>query len=279
MTGQSKVHHGVPSEKLIRLQPHKLGRHYHKVPQYIREIANKHPRNISDYFLRGYRINIELQKVEVHDKFKRPAECIFNCAFGKVGFAIDRALLTEALECYYGGTSLPSHDTPPISTSEQRMRKRLGVDVTQIFARSLLLGHTFGELTAHDNDYELVQWEHVAEFRFLSHITGNQVSLFIYLDAQLADELTAHLAGPPPSRLSGNPMQHLKHLPVRLDCIIAALQMPLSQVLDLRPGDILPVRLLDRCEVQVNQQKLFRGTLFEEDGGLFLTSLESVKSP
>ncbi|MED5607147.1 MULTISPECIES: FliM/FliN family flagellar motor C-terminal domain-containing protein [Pseudomonas] len=279
MTGQSKVHHGVPSERLVRLQPHKLGRHYHRVPQYIREIAHKHPRIISDYFLRSYRINLELQKVEVQESAPRPAECIFRCPFGKVGFAIDRPLLTEALECYYGGTSLPSHDTPPISTSEQRMRKRLGVDVTQLFARSLLLGDTFGELTPHDNDYELASWEYVAEFHFLSHITGSQASLFIYLDAELADALTTRLAGPPPARLNGSPAQHLVHLPVRLDCVIAALQLPLAQVLELRPGDILPVRLLERCEVQVNQQKLFRGTLFEEDGGLFLTSLESVKSP
>ncbi|MDF3933858.1 FliM/FliN family flagellar motor switch protein [Pseudomonas citronellolis] len=279
MTGHSKVHHGVAPERLIRLQPHKLGRHYHRVPQYIREIANKHPRIISDYFLRNYRINLELQKVDVQETSPRPAECIFRCPTGKVGFAIDRPLLTEALECYYGGTSLPSHDTPPISTSEQRMRRRLGVDVSQLFARSLLLGDTFGELTPHDNDYELVHWEYVAQFQFLSHITGSQASLFIYLDAELADELTTRLAGPPPARLNGNPTQHLLHLPVRLDCVIAALQMPLSQALELRPGDILPIRLLERSEVMVNQQKLFRGTLFEEDGGLFLTSLESVKSP
>ena len=61
--------------------------------------------------------------------------------------------------------------------------------------------------------------------------------------------------------------------------MIAALQMPLAQVLALKPGDILMVRLLERCEVQINQQKLFRGSLFEEDGALFLTSLESMKNP
>ncbi|CDF83859.1 FliM/FliN family flagellar motor C-terminal domain-containing protein [Pseudomonas sp. QL9] len=279
MTGPSKVHHGVPSERLTRLQPHKLGRHHHRVPQYIREIVHKYPRTISDYFLRNYRINLELQKIEVHEQAPRPAECVFSCPGGKVGFAIDRPLLTEALECYYGGTSLPSHDTPPISTSEQRMRKRLGVDVSQLFARSLLLGDTFGELSPHDNDYEIVQWEYVAEFQFLSHITGNTAALHIYLDGELTDELTARLSGPPPARLNGDPMQHLLHLPVRLDCVIAALQLPLNQALDLRPGDIIPVRMLERCDVQVNQQKLFRGSLFEEDGGLFLTSLESVTSP
>ncbi len=50
-------------------------------------------------------------------------------------------------------------------------------------------------------------------------------------------------------------------------------------MLALRPGDVLSMRLLERCEVQINQQKLFRGVIFEEDGSLFLTSLESVKTP
>jgi len=31
--------------------------------------------------------------------------------------------------------------------------------------------------------------------------------------------------------------------------------------------------------VRVNQQKLFRGAIFEDDGTLFLSSLESVKNP
>jgi flagellar motor switch protein FliM len=54
--------------------------------------------------------------------------------------------------------------------------------------------------------------------------------------------------------------------------------MPLSQVLGLRPGDILPIRLLERCDVHINQQKLFRGNILEDDGSLLLTSLESVKT-
>ena len=58
--------------------------------------------------------------------------------------------------------------------------------------------------------------------------------------------------------------------------MVAAAQMPLAQVLALQLDDILMLRPLDRYEVRINQQKLFRGTIFEEDGALFLTSLESV---
>jgi flagellar motor switch protein FliM len=276
MTGNSKVHHGVPAQSLTVLKPQKLGRHHHKIPQYIKESTNKNPRLIGDYFLRNYRINLELNKIDVQEERSEEPDCIYRSPMGKVGFSIDRALLTEALECYYGGTVVASHDTPPISTSEQRMRNRLGMDITDIFARSIMSGETFGKLDSYRNDYEETSWEYVAEYEYISHITGSRSSIYLYLDTELVDELTSRLAGPAPARLPGNPIDHIKHLPVRLDCVVASAQMPLAQVLALQLDDILMLRPLDRYEVRINQQKLYRGTIFEEDGALFLTSLESV---
>ncbi|HAO76645.1 MAG TPA: hypothetical protein DCW62_16865 [Pseudomonas sp.] len=276
MTGNAKVHHGVPAQSLTVLKPQKLGRHHHKIPQYIKESTNKNPRLIGDYFLRNYRINLELNRIDVQEERGEEPDCIYRSAMGKVGFSIDRALLTEALECYYGGTVIASQDTPPISTSEQRMRNRLGMDITDIFARSILSGETFGKLDSYRNDYEETSWEYVAEYKYISHITGSRSSIYLYLDTELVDELTSRLAGPAMPRLPGNPIDHIKHLPVRLDCVVASAQMPLAQVLALQLDDILMLRPLDRYEVRINQQKLFRGTIFEEDGALFLTSLESV---
>ncbi|MCP8462742.1 FliM/FliN family flagellar motor switch protein [Pseudomonas sp. ZM23] len=279
MTGKTKVHQGVPADSLIRLKPQKLGRHYHKIPQYIKEISGKYPRIISDYFLRNYRINLELDRLDVHEELPRELECLFDSPLGKLGFAMDRALLTEVIECYYGGTVVPNRDTPPISTSEQRMLDRLGLDVVDLFGRALLAGESVGRLQQIDPTYEEVQWEYVAEFSYTSHLTGTRSSIYLYLDNPLVDELTRRLAGPPPPRLTGNPVEHIMHLPLRLDCVIAAARMPLSQVLGLAPGDVLLIRPLDRVEVRINQQKLFRGAIFEDDGTLFLSSLESVKNP
>jgi flagellar motor switch protein FliM len=276
MTGNAKVLHGTSADGVTRLKPQKLGRYYHKIPAYIRELSSKHPRVIADYFLRNYRINLELTNVLVHEQHSPAAECIYRSPLGKVGFAIDRPLLTEALECYYGGTSVPGANTPPVSTSEQRLRSRLGMDITQIFARSILAGDTFGELMPYDNAYDEAQWEYIAEFQYSSHVTGQQSSIFIYMDTQLVDELTSRLASPTATQFSGNPVDQIKLLPVQLNCVIAAMQMPLSQVLELRLNDIVMIRLRERCDVEINQQKLFRGAIFEEDGSLLLTALESV---
>ncbi|MEN0036233.1 MAG: FliM/FliN family flagellar motor switch protein [Cellvibrio sp.] len=278
MSANAKVQHNVAVDSLTRLKPQKLGRHYHKIPVYIRELTSKHPRILSDYFLRSYRINLELIKVVVHEQRGAPAECVYRSALGKVGFSIDRPLLTEVLECYYGGVVLPTQDTPPVSTSEQRMRSRMGIDIAQLFARTILAGSTFGNLSAHDSTYDEIQWEYIVEFQYTSHLTNNQSSIFIYMDNQLIDELTSRMANPSPTPLLGNPIEQIKQLPVQLDCVIASLQMPLSQVLKLRLDDIIMVRLHERCEVMINQQKVFRGTVYENDGALFLTSLESVKT-
>ncbi|WXL25741.1 FliM/FliN family flagellar motor switch protein [Ectopseudomonas mendocina] len=278
MTGIKKVHHGVPAESLTRLKPQKLGRHYHKIPQYIRELSGKYPRIISDYFLRNFRVNLELLKVDIHEQRVDEAECVYRSPLGKVGFSIERSLLTEALECYYGGICLPGTEAPPVSTSEQRLRSRLGVDICQLFARSVLSGNTFGKLETHDNAYDQAQWEYIAEYQFSSHQSGGKASIFVYLDSHLVDELTSRLSPTVPTPQSSSSLNPVRDLPVRLDCVLANLQMPLSQVLSLRPGDILPIRMLERCEVHINQQKLFRGNILEDDGSLLLTSLESVKT-
>ncbi len=278
MTTNAKVHHKVAADQLTRLKPHKLGRHYHKIPQFIHEISNKYPRVISDYFLRNYRINLELMRVQVHEQRATDAECIYRSTLGKVGFAMDRTLLAEVLECYYGGIGLPNQEAPPVSISEQRMRSRLGIDVAQIFAQSLLAGETFGDLKPWENAYEETLWEYIAEFQYHSHITGKQSSLFIYLDTQLVDELTSRMASPVPAPTGISPINQIIHLPVKLNCVVAAMQMPLSQVLALQVGDIVMMRMRERCDVEINQEKLFRGAMFEDDGALFLTSLESVKT-
>lgn len=278
MATQPKVLHDVPADALTVLKPQKLGRHYHKIPIQVQEAASKNPRLISDYFLINYRINIELDTVKVHDHYAQPADCIYQTELGRIGFSIDRRLLTEALESYYGGSGIGGGNMPPISASEQRMRTRLGMNIANMFARTMLAGASFAELDEYGNDYEQVSWEFVAEFAFHCHSSNSKASILLYLDAALVDAFLSRLSRPGRARGSACPEESIKQLPVRLDCVIADTLMPLGQVLGLEPGDILVLRPLERYEVRINQQTLFRGTIFEEGGALYLTSLESVTS-
>lgn len=117
MTGYRKVQHQVPADDLLCLKPEKLGRYYHKVPIYIKELAGKYPKALSDYFLSTYRINSDLLEVVVHETQQPDPQCRYMTAIGKIGFSIQRPLLSELLESYYGGS------TPLPRTSRRSVRR------------------------------------------------------------------------------------------------------------------------------------------------------------
>ena len=278
-TQQKKIFHNVPVDSLTILKPHNLGRNYHKIPSLIQEAASKNPRLFSDFFLKNYRINIDPDTVKVHDRYGQQANCIFQTELGKIGFSIDRRLLVEALESYYGGSGTPRAEIPPPTVSEQRLRNRLGKRIVDLFIRAMLAGNGIEDIREYENDYQQVSWEYVAEFGFLCHDGNARATMGIHLDADAVDALLGSLDRPAPSALGNAAVEaSLKQLPVRLDCVIVDTEMPLSQVLELEPGDILVLRPLERYEVRINQQTLFRGAIFEENGALYLTSLESVTS-
>ncbi|SDT23276.1 flagellar motor switch protein FliM [Halopseudomonas xinjiangensis] len=277
MIGNSKVQHGVPPDAFVRLQPHKLGRHYHKVPHYISEAANKYPRVIGDYFLRNFRVHLEQKSIAVDETVNGDPDCVFRSTLGKVGFSIARTLLGEVLEGYYGGVNVPGSESSPISTSEERMRDRLGREVSELFGRAILGGTSLGKLEAYDNAYDRPSWDYRVGLTFENHVTSTTSSMHIYLDHQIADLLISKMAGPGSATSMGDPLDNIKRLPVRMECIVASMQMMLADVLALRPDDIILVRMQERCDVRIAQHRLFRGAIFESDGSLCLTSLESVK--
>jgi len=86
MTGNAKVLHGVPAQSLTVLKPQKLGRHHHKIPQYIKESTNKNPRLIGDYFLRNYRINLELNRIDVRKSAAKSRTASIARPWAKLGF-------------------------------------------------------------------------------------------------------------------------------------------------------------------------------------------------
>ena len=247
------------------------------MPEHIAEAANKYPRVIVDYFLRNLRVHLEQKSVTVTETVLTEPDCVFRSALGKVGFSIARPLLTDLLEGYYGGVNVQKPDDSPISTSEERMRERLGRDIAGLFGRAILAGNSLGSLDVYENVYDRPAWDYRIEFIFENHVTSACAPLFLYLDHQLSDLLTSRMAAPGLSQRTGDPLENIKRLPVRMECIIASVQMQLADVLALQPDDVVMVRMPERCDVRIAQQKLFRGAIFENDGSLCLTSLESVK--
>lgn len=278
MNTSPKIHNAVPAEHVTILQPQKLGRHYHRIPGYVRDTAFRYPRLISDYFLGHYRLNIELQDVQVDEAIETSPECIYQSPIGKLGFGIDRSLLGEVLESYYGGALPANQELPPESSSEARMRERLGDHVLSRLGQALLAGDVPGPLERQHDSYAEVHWEYAITLRYVSHLSERTGDLRIYLDAAWTDELIRRVSAPTTPRQLGNPARAIQRLPVRLDCVLARARLSLADVLGLKVGDLLLIRMEDRVEVCINRQKLFHGALFDDQGTLFLTFLESEKS-
>lgn len=278
MNTSRKIHNDVPAECITPLQPQKLGRHYHRIPGYVRDTAFRYPRLVSDYFLGHYRLNLELQEVQVEEQVETPPECIYQSPIGQLGFGIDRSLLGEVLESYYGGTPPANQELPPESSSEARMRERIGDQVLSRLGQALLAGDAPGPLERQHDSYAEVHWEYVVTLRYLSHLSQRPGDLRLYLDAAWTDELIRRVSAPTTPRQLGDPARAIQHLPVRLDCVLARARLSLADMLGLQVGDVMLIRMEERVDVCINRQKLFRGALFDDQGTLFLTFLDSEKS-
>jgi flagellar motor switch protein FliM len=282
MTGHAKVQHGVARDDLTLLRHSKLGRPYHSAAQRITDTLGKHPRWLGDYFLRHYRIALEGDGNTLHEQPPRPADYYYQSRLGRFGFAADRALLAELLECYYGGARLAEPVagavTEPVSASEQRLHLRLGHDLVRLCGELLLGGYELSRLESCNPRAE-EPWEFVLELALLNPVSGQRGAVLIYLDGALVDEIIHRLPGTEAGARGHSAPVTIGQLPVRLDCVLAHLRMPLSRALALKPDDILMLRLPDRCDVRINQLTLFTGTVAQQGGALVLNSLESVKKP
>src|SRR5690606_41240119 len=124
-----------------------------------------------------------------------------------------------------------------------------------------------------ENAYDLPEWDYQIHFPFADRTSF----LRLYLDHQIGDLLTSKMAPTATSAQAADPLESIKRLPVRMDCIIASLEMSLGEVLALQPGDIMMIRMQERCGVRIAQQRFFRGAVLEQGGGPGLTSLYSSK--
>jgi flagellar motor switch protein FliM len=276
MTGHAKVQHGVARDGLTLLRPSKLGRPYHSAAQRITDTLGKHPRWLGDYFLRHYRIALEGDGTTLHEQPPRPADYHYQSRLGRFGFSADRVLLAELLECYYGSARLGEPVAQLVSASEQRLHLRLGQDLVRLCGELLLGGYELSRLESASPRAD-EPWEFVLELNLLSPVSGQRGAVLIYLDEALVDEIIHRLPGTEAGARGHSAPVAIGQLPVRLDCVLAHLRMPLSRALALKPDDILMLRLPDRCDVRINQLTLFTGAVAQQGGALVLNSLESVK--
>ncbi|PFG58474.1 flagellar motor switch protein FliM [Vibrio sp. ES.051] len=98
----------------------------------------------------------------------------------------------------------------------------------------------------------------------------HQGTIQLKLDSRLIQTLIEQLELQPDTDLYQPFCRSLESTPVRLNIVLSKKKMALSDVMGLKPDDILPIELLNTVPVSIGNQSLFTGRIAEQDGQLVM---------
>lgn len=262
----------------------KLGRAYHKIPKIINEKFDDIESRLSIFFLRKYRMNAVLHSMTFDtDCHFRHAQ-IFDNGYGNIGFDINRSFLLNILHTYYGlskdSQPITADTVQPVTKTEERLKNKLGHELAQLVMVQEILAQPM-ELK---NDYSAVinQWAWGIQFWLEGY---DDYCFSLLLDTHHVDMLLASLreesphSGQKPRTLTAAQIEHMfVSMPLSLNARLASVNMTVAQLLEIRPGDLIPVSLNDPLPVSVGKELLFNATVAEDRGKLYLTDFND-KTP
>ena len=211
---------------------------------------------------------------------------------GRIGFSMDRKVLMTVLHYRYGlqdvrGKDEARPDDPPATATEERLATTLGLQLVNILALRIDTPETgFEQEIRPPHDFVPVpaavnkagSWTLSLVVRELT----NEVEGLIRfrLDEAWMNRLLRNLA---PSREksvglvgSANVQPLGAQLPLTIVARLLEQDMPLGALMDLRVGDVIPVRL-GTADVLVEDACLFEASVAEHQGKLCLTSFEDIE--
>lgn len=272
----NRVYRSHDLTDIMTLEINKLGRPYHRVPKIFTDKFDILDAKLSTYFLKKYRVNVAL-----HDlKFKMDCEhkhaLIFSTSFGNIGFDIDRPLLLNILNDYYGlnkdNLQVATDINATVTKTEERLKNKLGLEIANlildrdIFARELEI----------KNDYSTLinKWSYKLSFSLEGYSQG---CLHILLDNHHIDRLLAALRNPQSDSknadvFSKETLEYLiEQLPIKLTGRLSNLTLTVEQLCQLKAGDVLSVPMPDRFPIFIGKEQPFSAVIAEDRGKLFFS--------
>lgn len=272
-----KIYQKSQLPHLEKLDVNKLGRPYHKIPKIMNNCFDVLDAKLSIYFLKKYRVNVSLKnmsfKMDHHYKHAQ----IFSTQYGNIGFDIDRILLLSILHDYYGLSRDNKNNVPdttqPSTKTEERLKNKLGTELTHLAMNPQL----FGETLEIKNDHAAIinQWSYSIHFQLEGYDNGGFTLL---LDNRHVDRLLALLRHPSgeeqPAHETVTPEQIERmfySLPLTLYGRLVSINLTVAHLLEIKAGDLLPISLNERLPVGIGKEQMFSAIIAEERGKLFLS--------
>ncbi len=267
--------------EITRLDANKLGRPYHKVPKIFNDKFDLLDSKLSIYFLRKFRVNVNLTQFDFHMDSAIKQSTVFSSQLGNLGFRVDRRMLLDILQDYYGLARLHFDEAPPqsiITKTEERLLNKLASEMLtllccpELFSSQLELKPDYSTL--------ITQWACQIDFTIDGYRNG---TFSLLLDNAHVDRLLATLRQSslsiPSNEVTTVPQQvNFRTLPIRLTGKLATLQLTVADIVKLKSGDVIPIAMAERVPLSIGSHQLFTAAIREDRGSLFLSEFADKTS-
>lgn len=263
------------------LDPRTLGRPVHLLPRVADTLRDAINEALRLQLNRRYRTQYSVSELSFKPLDGVPAAGRWQVGAGPAGLLgcrIDRPLVLAVMAQRYGG-DMPVADTnPPETASEERVQTLLS---------RLLLGQVLTTLMSDAAEADLgeLQGQMAPQFPAGSWLLrlslreptqGLFSKLVIALEPAYITAVLKQLAPAKAQPATPSALPLARRLPLTLSARLLERPMLLGELLDLRPGDLIPIRIKD-TEVLVQGSRLFTASVAEHLGKLCLTSFEDAE--
>lgn len=268
------------------LDPRTLGRPVHLLPRFTQRLSESLGELFRQYN-RRYRAQYQLGPISVKPPSpasKRAAVGrwqVSETALGRVACLIERPLVLSLMAHRYGAATgelqVLTADSAPETATEERLQQLLS---QQLLERALAL---IAEPVALNLQTSQQPQLHTGSWYIQVPVREStqdlEAELLLALDPQYIDLLLKQLAEGQVPR-GASPLPDAEQLPrqltLKLEARLLEQTLPLGELLALRPGDLVPVRL-KATEVLVDGSRLFTASVAEHQGKLCLTSFADAE--
>ncbi|MGN6826389.1 FliM/FliN family flagellar motor C-terminal domain-containing protein [Paucibacter sp. M5-1] len=257
------------------LDPRTLGRPVHLLPRFAEQLGEA----LGELFLghnRRYRAQYEIGAISIKPVGPEAVAgrwMVGEAAHGRVACLAERALVLNLMAHRYGNAGAGSSEPPAETATEERMLSWLCLQSLQCALR--LIGEPADAAATPTLQPSLQpqlsagSWFIQISVRELGQ--GLQSQLLLALDPLYIGKLLKRLGQTQPQPPKADTQQLAKQLKLKLEARLLEQTLPLGELLDLRPGDLIPVRLKS-TDVLVDGALLFTASVAEHQGKLCLTS-------
>lgn len=263
-----------------------LGRPVHLLPRFAEQLRQSLADLFRQQLNRRYRAGYEIGDVGIElldGELPEGRWCVGGEAPLRAAALIDRALVLSVMARRYGGTAAAAPTAagePRETATEERSLAQLSRQLTAPGLR-LIDAHAVLPEALLPQPRPALTRGCLIRVTVLEASEGLSSTVCLALDAGWLDRLLTQLAAPASATgaaaaTDSNPQQLARQLPLTLQARLLEQTMTLGELLELRPGAVIPVRL-KATDVLVDGSRLFTASVAEHQGKLCLTSFADAE--